>query len=122
MATGATATDAGGERGVGSSTRFGLVVLTYMLASALGCGATATTEDTGEYVDDSVITAKVKAAIFAMRDSTSRRWSQDITKFEWKVILEYMGASPGNRGRTETDGEGVAMTALLLAPILVVLI
>jgi osmotically-inducible protein OsmY len=30
----------------------------------VGCGSTATKEGTGEYVDDSVITAKVKSAIF----------------------------------------------------------
>ncbi|MDR6984792.1 osmotically-inducible protein OsmY [Rheinheimera pacifica] len=30
----------------------------------VGCGATATREGTGEYVDDTVITTKVKAAIF----------------------------------------------------------
>ena len=30
----------------------------------VGCGSTSTQEGTGEYVDDSVITAKVKAAIF----------------------------------------------------------
>ena len=44
--------------------RFALVVLAIVLASALGCGATATKEGTGEYVDDSVITTKVKAVIF----------------------------------------------------------
>jgi osmotically-inducible protein OsmY len=43
---------------------FGLVALAIMLASALGCGATATKGGSGEYVDDSVITTKVKAAIF----------------------------------------------------------
>lgn len=30
----------------------------------LGCGATDTKEGTGEYIDDTVITTKVKAAIF----------------------------------------------------------
>jgi len=34
------------------------------LASALGCASTSTQEGTGEYVDDTVITTKVKAAIF----------------------------------------------------------
>ena len=34
-----------------------------MLTSSLGCPSTATKEGTGEYVDDSVITAKVKTAI-----------------------------------------------------------
>ena len=31
---------------------------------SLGCASTRTHEGTGEYVDDSVITSKVKAAIF----------------------------------------------------------
>jgi osmotically-inducible protein OsmY len=43
---------------------FGILVLTVVLASAWGCGSTAKTAGTGEYVDDSVITAKVKTAIF----------------------------------------------------------
>ena len=33
-------------------------------ATAFGCASTAKHEGTGEYVDDSVITAKVKTAIF----------------------------------------------------------
>ena len=32
-------------------------------AGMLGCASTATTESTGQYLDDSVITAKVKSAI-----------------------------------------------------------
>jgi osmotically-inducible protein OsmY len=35
-----------------------------LLATALGCASTAKQEGTGEYVDDTVITGKVKAAIF----------------------------------------------------------
>jgi osmotically-inducible protein OsmY len=34
------------------------------MATALGCASTAKQEGTGEYVDDTVITTKVKAAIF----------------------------------------------------------
>jgi len=34
------------------------------VALTLGCASTATKEGTGEYVDDTVITTKVKAAIF----------------------------------------------------------
>lgn len=41
-----------------------IYVLPILLASALGCGSTRTQEGTGEYVDDSIITTKVKAAIF----------------------------------------------------------
>ena|SRR6185436_8123912 len=35
-----------------------------LMATALGCASTAKQEGTGEYVDDTVITTKVKAAIF----------------------------------------------------------
>ena len=34
------------------------------VALAMGCASTAKHEGTGEYVDDTVITAKVKAAVF----------------------------------------------------------
>jgi osmotically-inducible protein OsmY len=37
---------------------------TIMLLTTLGCASTRTHEGTGEYVDDSVITTKVKTAIF----------------------------------------------------------
>jgi len=39
-------------------------VLAILMVSMLGCASTATQEGTGEYVDDSVITTKVKTAIF----------------------------------------------------------
>ena len=44
--------------------RFVTFIFAAMLASLLGCAATATQEGTGEYIDDTVITTKVKAAIF----------------------------------------------------------
>lgn len=37
--------------------------LVILLAFSLGCASTSKKEGTGEYIDDSVITAKVKAAI-----------------------------------------------------------
>ncbi|HET6718139.1 MAG TPA: BON domain-containing protein [Rhodocyclaceae bacterium] len=37
--------------------------LAVTLVSAVGCASTAKQEGTGEYIDDSVITTKVKAAI-----------------------------------------------------------
>lgn len=39
------------------------IFLALMLVTAVGCASTAKQEGTGEYVDDSVITTKVKAAI-----------------------------------------------------------
>lgn len=40
------------------------VFLAVSLASVVGCASTSKQEGTGEYLDDSAITAKVKAAIF----------------------------------------------------------
>jgi len=40
------------------------IILALMLVAALGCASTSKKEGTGEYVDDSVITTKVKAAVF----------------------------------------------------------
>ena len=44
--------------------RFSTLLLALGMATALGCASTGTRESTAEYVDDSVITTKVKAAIF----------------------------------------------------------
>lgn len=44
-----------------TATLLATLLLTLFIA---GCAATATRESTGEYIDDSVITAHVKAAIF----------------------------------------------------------
>jgi len=41
-----------------------LLVCIGLLSAFLGCAATQTQQSTGQYVDDSVITTKVKAAIF----------------------------------------------------------
>jgi osmotically-inducible protein OsmY len=40
------------------------IILAFMLATTLGCASTSKQEGTGEYLDDSVITTKVKAAVF----------------------------------------------------------
>lgn len=40
------------------------IILAVMLATVIGCASTPKKEGTGEYIDDSVITTKVKAAVF----------------------------------------------------------
>jgi osmotically-inducible protein OsmY len=44
--------------------RFATFFCAILLASLLGCASTSKQEGTGEYIDDTVITSKVKAAIF----------------------------------------------------------
>jgi osmotically-inducible protein OsmY len=43
---------------------FSAVLVAVSLMSVVGCASTAKQEGTGEYFDDSAITAKVKATIF----------------------------------------------------------
>jgi len=40
------------------------IILAVMFATLLGCASTSKQESTGEYIDDSVITTRVKAAVF----------------------------------------------------------
>lgn len=44
--------------------RFATLTLAILLSFLLGCAGTPTKEGTGEYIDDTVITTRVKAAIF----------------------------------------------------------
>ncbi len=44
--------------------RLSAVMATVALVALAGCASTATREGTGQYIDDSVITTKTKAAIF----------------------------------------------------------
>lgn len=44
--------------------RFSTFFLTALLAFLMGCAATPKQEGTAEYIDDSVLTTKVKAAVF----------------------------------------------------------
>jgi diguanylate cyclase (GGDEF)-like protein/PAS domain S-box-containing protein len=43
---------------------FAALLLAFPLVTVIGCASSSTQEGTGEYIDDSVITSKVKAAIF----------------------------------------------------------
>ncbi len=45
--------------------------LAFTLVSFMGCASTSKQESTGQYMDDSVITTKVKAAIFNEPDLKS---------------------------------------------------
>ena len=62
-------------------------LLVIMLASFLGCASTSTKEGTGEYVDDSVITAKVKAEIF--KDDSLK--SSEINVETFKGVVQLSG-------------------------------
>ena len=85
---------------------FGILVLTIVLASAWGCGATATREGTGEYVDDSVITAKVKTAIF--NDSTLKVNEINVETFKGVVQLSGFVRSQADIDKAVQVARGIA--------------
>ncbi len=65
--------------------KFATVFLAILMASLLGCASTATQEGTGEYIDNSVITAKVKTAIF--NEPTLKSFEINVETFKGAVQL-----------------------------------
>ncbi len=84
----------------------GILVLGVMLASTWGCGSTATKEGSGEYVDDSVITAKVKSAIFS--DSTLKVNEINVETFKGVVQLSGFVRSQADIDQAIKVARGVA--------------
>ncbi len=66
--------------------------LAVTLASAVGCASTSKQEGTGEYVDDSVITSKVKAAIF--NEPSLKSAEINVETFKGAVQLSGFVSSP----------------------------
>ena len=62
-------------------------LMLILLVSFLGCASTAKHEGTGEYFDDSVITTKVKAAIF--NDASLK--SSEINVETFKGVVQLSG-------------------------------
>ena len=62
-----------------------VLAVVVLVAAFLGCAATGTQRATGEYVDDSVITTKVKAAIFS--EPTLKSLQIEVKTFKGAVQL-----------------------------------
>ncbi|MCD6026990.1 MAG: transporter [Solimicrobium sp.] len=73
---------------------FAPLFLTLLLAFQVGCASTATQEGTGEYIDDTVITAKVKAAILDHRDLNATEIN--VETFKGTVQLSGFVKSPAD--------------------------
>jgi hyperosmotically inducible protein len=66
----------------------------FAVAGTLGCASTAKSEGTGEYVDDSVITTKVKTAIF--EEPTLKSAEINVETFKGSVQLSGFVSSRDN--------------------------
>ncbi len=68
--------------------------ITFALLFSLGCASTATRESTGEYVDDSVLTSKVKATLF--HEPTLKSTEINVETFKGIVQLSGFVRSQAN--------------------------
>ncbi|HVU18264.1 MAG TPA: BON domain-containing protein [Candidatus Didemnitutus sp.] len=93
-----------------SRNTFVLAVLVAALAgdSALisGCAATRTRESSGEYVDDSAITTKVKAAF--VKDDAVKARSINVQTFKGVVQLSGFVDTPYQKQRAGEIASGIA--------------
>jgi len=85
--------------------RFVTLVFAVLLASLLGCAGTSTKEGTGEYIDDTVITTKVKAAIF--NEPSLKSAEINVETFKGVVQLSGFVSSPANISRAVEITRGV---------------
>jgi len=63
------------------------ITLALVMATLLGCASTSQREGTGEYIDDSVITTKVKAAV--LKEDTLK--SSEINVETYKGVVQLSG-------------------------------
>lgn len=82
-----------------------LLVGIGLTAAFLGCAATQTRESTGQYVDNSVITTKVKAAIF--EDPTLKMLQINVKTYDTKVQLSGFVDSAQNAAKAGEIAKGV---------------
>jgi osmotically-inducible protein OsmY len=80
--------------------------LAVTLASAVGCASSTKQEGTGQYIDDSVITTKVKAAIF--NDATTKATEINVETFKGVVQLSGFVSSKAAETRAMDLARGVA--------------
>ena len=80
-------------------------LLAGLLALMVGCAGTATSEGTGEYVDDTVITTKVKAAIF--NEPTLKSAEINVETFKGVVQLSGFVRSQANIATAISVARGV---------------
>jgi osmotically-inducible protein OsmY len=77
--------------------RFSALLLTVVLALVVGCASTPKQEGTGEYVDDTVITTKVKAAV--LNEPSLKSAEINVETFKGVVQLSGFVSSQADIGK-----------------------
>ena len=89
-----------------TSNKFVTSILAVAVASLVGCAGTSTREGTGEYVDDTVITTKVKTAIF--NEPTLKSTEINVETFKGTVQLSGFVNSRADINKAVEVTRGVA--------------
>lgn len=85
--------------------RISTFLAALVLTAIVGCAGTETREGTGEYVDDAVITTKVKAAIF--KEPTLKSAEINVETFKGSVQLSGFVSSRANMIKAVDLARGV---------------
>ena len=87
--------------------RFAVLLLAAAaLTSVVACASTATQESTGQYMDDTAITAKVKTAIF--NDASLKSAEINVETFKGVVQLSGFVNSEADINRAVSVARGIA--------------
>ena len=81
------------------------IIPVILLATMLGCASTAKQEGTGEYIDDTVITAKVKAAV--LNEPTLKVAEINVETFKGVVQLSGFVSDAGDVPKAGAVARGV---------------
>ncbi len=82
-----------------------LLLLAVALGGLAACGSTPTSSSTGQYLDDTAITAKVKTAIF--NDATLKSAEINVETFKGTVQLSGFVGSQADINRAVTLTQGI---------------
>lgn len=88
------------------SRRLALLGMAAAVLSLSACAATRTTEGTGEYVDDTVITTKLKAQI--LNEPTLKSSEINVETFKGRVQLSGFVNSKGDMDRAVALARGIS--------------
>jgi osmotically-inducible protein OsmY len=87
------------------SKRLAATLFSLLLVAVAGCASTSTSEGTGEYIDDTVITSKVKAEIF--NEPTLKSREINVETFKGTVQLTGFVSSQGDINKAVQVTRGV---------------
>lgn len=82
-----------------------VLIIAMMLTAVVGCASTSTKEGTGEYVDDTMITTKVKTAIF--NEPTLKSAEINVETFKGVVQLTGFVSTQANINKAVDLARGV---------------